>query len=98
MDYQIESACKKGVAAYLAEQHDAFRSRTLGVATLTGAVGSSVLYGADRWMNLDLEWWQISIPFLVVLVAGLGVGAFKADSYDAENIAAFKEVCKRKDE
>ena len=98
MSYVVDAACKRGVAAYLAEQHSAFRGRSLSMATLTGAVGSGVLYGADRFMNLDLEWWQIGIPMMVTIVAGLGVGAFKAESYDAENIEAFKTVCNRKED
>ncbi len=96
MSYEIDAACKKGVAAYLAEQHSFFRNKTLAKATLTGAIGSGLLFGADRFLNLDLDTWQLGIPFLTVVILGLGVGAFKADNYDAENIDAFNSVCRKK--
>lgn len=96
MGYEIDAACKRGVAAYLAEQHSVFRNKTLAKATLTGAIGSGLLLGADHFMNLDLDSWQIGIPFLTVVILGLGVGAFKADNYDAENIEAFNSVCKKR--
>jgi hypothetical protein len=96
MSYEIDAACKRGVAAYLAEQHSFFRNKTLGKATLTGAISSALLFGADTVLNLDLDAWQLAIPFLTVVVVGLGVGAFKADNYDAENIDAFNSVCRKK--
>ena len=86
------------MAAYLAEQHSMFRNKTLATATVTGAIGSGVLYGADRLMKLGLEWWQIGVPLIITVVAGLGVGAFKSNTHDAENIEAFKAVCNRKDD
>jgi len=95
MGYEIDAACKRGVAAYLAEQHSFFRNKTLAKATLTGAIGSGLLFGADRFLNLDLDTWQLGIPFLTVVILGLGVGAFKSETHDAENIDAFNSVCRK---
>ena len=55
MGYEIDAACKRGVAAYLAEQHSFFRNKTLAKATLTGAIGSGLLFGADRFRYLAIR-------------------------------------------
>ena len=91
----IRSACDKGFTVYLAEQHKTGMEKALGKGVVVGSVVTGLLYGIDRIFNLEIEWYYLLSPFVLITTASVGKGAISANSEDLEHKEAFDAVCKK---
>ena len=85
--------CNRGVAAFLADQHSQFRNKKLAYSLIGGSMASGVLFVAESAFNLNLKWWEIGIPFVAVVVGGIGLGTFGAEKKNAETISMYNSMC-----
>ncbi len=88
----VESQCRAGLAAYLADTHGRYRNQMTALGLVGGAIGSVALWFASQRVT-GLTPIIISIPFISAVAVGFGIGVANADSEDSELEQTYMEVC-----
>lgn len=90
----VSAMCKKGIHAYLAEQHQQFRNKTLLKSIGVGAFASGILAVVNQQANLSISIPYLFLPFGLITIAGMGEGILLSNNSDLEHKEAFDFVCK----
>lgn len=93
----VSAMCKQGIHAYLAEQHQQFRNKTLLKSIGVGALASGILAFVNQQANLSISVPYLFLPFGLITIAGMGEGILLSNNSDLEHKEAFDFVCKDKE-